>query len=178
MRRRRWARPLANGRDPALVGRHPRSHRSICYSELAAVVCGDPRTTDDRDLLRVVVLLIDIRRGVEEPAIWREGGALLLPIDSEHNAIFQCLPPSSASGREPAGVARRHGECHVAAEPGQAIGATDKICSRPIETQPSQSCFSCASFRRWRRPIPIDILSNCQLGMSPQAALPITITLP
>ena len=36
----------------------------------------------------------------------REGGALLLPIDSEHNAIFQCLPPSSASGREPAGVRR------------------------------------------------------------------------
>jgi 1-deoxy-D-xylulose-5-phosphate reductoisomerase len=36
----------------------------------------------------------------------RDGGALLLPIDSEHNAIFQCLPPSSASGREPAGVRR------------------------------------------------------------------------
>jgi 1-deoxy-D-xylulose-5-phosphate reductoisomerase len=36
----------------------------------------------------------------------REGGALLLPIDSEHNAIFQCLPPSLASGLEPAGVRR------------------------------------------------------------------------
>ena len=36
----------------------------------------------------------------------REGGALLLPIDSEHNAIFQCLPPSSASGLAPAGVRR------------------------------------------------------------------------
>ena len=36
----------------------------------------------------------------------REGGALLLPIDSEHNAIFQCLPQSSAGVRAPAGVRR------------------------------------------------------------------------
>ena len=28
----------------------------------------------------------------------REGGATLLPIDSEHNAIFQCLPPGEARG--------------------------------------------------------------------------------
>ena len=28
----------------------------------------------------------------------REGGAELLPIDSEHNAIFQCLPSASADG--------------------------------------------------------------------------------
>ena len=30
----------------------------------------------------------------------REGGAQLLPIDSEHNAIFQCMPPVSAGGGE------------------------------------------------------------------------------
>ena len=36
----------------------------------------------------------------------REGGALLLPIDSEHNAIFQCLPQSSAGARESSGVRR------------------------------------------------------------------------
>ena len=36
----------------------------------------------------------------------REGGALLLPIDSEHNAIFQCLPQSSKGAREPSGVRR------------------------------------------------------------------------
>jgi 1-deoxy-D-xylulose-5-phosphate reductoisomerase len=28
----------------------------------------------------------------------RRGGATLLPIDSEHNAIFQCLPPDRAAG--------------------------------------------------------------------------------
>jgi 1-deoxy-D-xylulose-5-phosphate reductoisomerase len=36
----------------------------------------------------------------------REGGATLLPIDSEHNAIFQCLPPGSETGRAPQGVRR------------------------------------------------------------------------
>jgi len=34
----------------------------------------------------------------------RAGGATLLPIDSEHNAIFQCLPPDSASGFQTKGV--------------------------------------------------------------------------
>jgi 1-deoxy-D-xylulose-5-phosphate reductoisomerase len=36
----------------------------------------------------------------------RASGAQLLPIDSEHNAIFQCLPPSAAAGLEPCGVRR------------------------------------------------------------------------
>lgn len=34
------------------------------------------------------------------------GGATLLPIDSEHNAIFQCLPAGSRCGAVPAGVER------------------------------------------------------------------------
>lgn len=33
------------------------------------------------------------------------GGATLIPIDSEHNAIFQCLPPGSRCGIPPRGVA-------------------------------------------------------------------------
>src|SRR3546814_12489297 len=28
-------------------------------------------------------------------------GATLLPVDSEHNAIFQCLPPDSRCGKAP-----------------------------------------------------------------------------
>ena len=36
----------------------------------------------------------------------REGGAMLIPIDSEHNAIFQCLPPEAAVGTAPRGVRR------------------------------------------------------------------------
>lgn len=34
----------------------------------------------------------------------REGGATLLPIDSEHNAIFQCLPPASCVGLDGLGI--------------------------------------------------------------------------
>src|SRR3954471_21585087 len=36
----------------------------------------------------------------------RESGATLLPIDSEHNAVFQCLPRDSAPGVAPPGVKR------------------------------------------------------------------------
>jgi 1-deoxy-D-xylulose-5-phosphate reductoisomerase len=36
----------------------------------------------------------------------RSGGATLLPIDSEHNAIFQCLPRETPAGGSPAGVRR------------------------------------------------------------------------
>jgi len=36
----------------------------------------------------------------------KQGGATLLPIDSEHNAIFQCLPHHFANGLTPAGITR------------------------------------------------------------------------
>ncbi|HEY9199675.1 MAG TPA: 1-deoxy-D-xylulose-5-phosphate reductoisomerase [Gammaproteobacteria bacterium] len=36
----------------------------------------------------------------------RRSGALLLPIDSEHNAIFQCMPAGFTAGESPAGVRR------------------------------------------------------------------------
>jgi 1-deoxy-D-xylulose-5-phosphate reductoisomerase len=36
----------------------------------------------------------------------RASGATLLPVDSEHSAIFQCLPPGSRAGEAPSGVRR------------------------------------------------------------------------
>lgn len=36
----------------------------------------------------------------------KTSGAILLPIDSEHNAIFQCLPPDHQSGLDRVGVRR------------------------------------------------------------------------
>jgi 1-deoxy-D-xylulose-5-phosphate reductoisomerase len=39
-------------------------------------------------------------------AALQRGGGELVPIDSEHNAIFQCLPPGSRAGQRPAGVRR------------------------------------------------------------------------
>jgi 1-deoxy-D-xylulose-5-phosphate reductoisomerase len=38
--------------------------------------------------------------------IVRESGATLLPIDSEHNAVFQCLPRDARCGEAPVGVKR------------------------------------------------------------------------
>jgi 1-deoxy-D-xylulose-5-phosphate reductoisomerase len=38
--------------------------------------------------------------------IVRSAGATLLPIDSEHNAVFQCLPPNTRYGEAPPGVKR------------------------------------------------------------------------
>ncbi|RPH65820.1 MAG: 1-deoxy-D-xylulose-5-phosphate reductoisomerase [Burkholderiales bacterium] len=36
----------------------------------------------------------------------RDGGATVLPIDSEHNAVFQCLPAGQRTGAAPGGVRR------------------------------------------------------------------------
>ncbi len=36
-----------------------------------------------------------------------EGGATLLPVDSEHNAIFQCLPPRAWRAARPTAGVRR-----------------------------------------------------------------------
>ena len=36
----------------------------------------------------------------------RASGATLLPVDSEHSAIFQCLPPNTRAGEKPPGVRR------------------------------------------------------------------------
>ena len=38
--------------------------------------------------------------------IVRDAGATLLPIDSEHNAVFQCLPHGTVVGVEPPGIKR------------------------------------------------------------------------
>jgi 1-deoxy-D-xylulose-5-phosphate reductoisomerase len=36
----------------------------------------------------------------------QQGGATLLPVDSEHNAIFQCLPATARTGEAPVGLKR------------------------------------------------------------------------
>ena len=36
----------------------------------------------------------------------RASGAIILPIDSEHNALFQCLPPGYRCGAAPLGIAK------------------------------------------------------------------------
>ena len=74
----------------------------------------------------------------------REGGATLLPIDSEHNAIFQCLPHGSRAGEAPAGVRRLlltasggpfrdlPAETIAAATPEQAVAHPNWVMGRKI----------------------------------------------
>jgi 1-deoxy-D-xylulose-5-phosphate reductoisomerase len=60
-------------------------------------------------------------------------GATLIPIDSEHNAIFQCLPASSVGGRRTAGVRR----IILTASGGPFIDATREQIARAT---PEEAC--------------------------------------
>ncbi|MBX9810918.1 MAG: 1-deoxy-D-xylulose-5-phosphate reductoisomerase [Burkholderiales bacterium] len=66
----------------------------------------------------------------------RASGATLLPIDSEHNAIFQALPRDYAGQPEVAGVRRilltASGGPFRTTPPGQLVGVTpDQACAHP-----------------------------------------------
>ena len=66
----------------------------------------------------------------------RIGGATLLPIDSEHNAIFQCWPAHAETGRAPAGVRRvlltASGGPFVDWSPEQiALATPEQACKHP-----------------------------------------------
>ncbi len=65
---------------------------------LAAAAAGKQLLLANKEALVLAgALLIDTARN---------SGARILPIDSEHNAVFQCLPPAPASGGPPPGVTR------------------------------------------------------------------------
>ncbi len=66
----------------------------------------------------------------------RAGGAQLLPIDSEHNAIFQCLPPGCPGGLTAVGVERilltASGGPFLRRTPSSLAAVTpDEACSHP-----------------------------------------------
>jgi 1-deoxy-D-xylulose-5-phosphate reductoisomerase len=65
-----------------------------------------------------------------------ESNALLLPIDSEHNAIFQCMPPSFADGLGQCGVERilltaSGGPFRDASPDSLAAVTPDQACAHP-----------------------------------------------
>jgi 1-deoxy-D-xylulose-5-phosphate reductoisomerase len=67
-------------------------------STLAAARCGKRVLLANKEALVMAgPLLISAARA---------GGATLLPVDSEHSAIFQCLPPGARAGEAPLGVRR------------------------------------------------------------------------
>jgi 1-deoxy-D-xylulose-5-phosphate reductoisomerase len=66
----------------------------------------------------------------------RESGATLLPIDSEHNAVFQCLPPNARGGEAPPGVRKilltASGGPFIDADPSRLAGVTPaEACAHP-----------------------------------------------
>jgi len=65
-----------------------------------------------------------------------DSGALLLPIDSEHNAIFQCMPPQLADGLGACGVQRilltaSGGPFRQASPESLAAVTPDQACAHP-----------------------------------------------
>lgn len=66
----------------------------------------------------------------------RDGGATVLPIDSEHNAVFQCLPAEGDSGRCAAGVRRivltaSGGPFRAATLAEMAAATPEQACAHP-----------------------------------------------
>jgi 1-deoxy-D-xylulose-5-phosphate reductoisomerase len=66
----------------------------------------------------------------------RRSGATLVPIDSEHNAVFQCMPPAATTGVAPPGVRRilltASGGPFLRASREQMAGVTpDEACAHP-----------------------------------------------
>jgi len=86
----------------------------------------------------------------------RRGGAVLVPIDSEHNAIFQCMPPSLRTGETPRGVRR----ILLTASGGPFLRATRE---QMAGVTPEQAC----AHPRWRmgRKISVDSATLMNKGL-------------
>jgi len=97
-------------------------------SSLAAARAGKRLLLANKEALVVAgALLMDAAR---------ENGATLLPIDSEHNAIFQCLPPEHRRGLDGFGVERilltASGGPFRNADPRDLAGVTpEQACAHP-----------------------------------------------
>lgn len=66
----------------------------------------------------------------------RDGGATVLPIDSEHNAVFQCLPAGTRTGAAAAGVRRilltaSGGPFRRASAAEMALVTPEQACAHP-----------------------------------------------
>jgi 1-deoxy-D-xylulose-5-phosphate reductoisomerase len=86
----------------------------------------------------------------------RASGATLVPIDSEHNAIFQCMPPGQRPGQLPTGVRR----ILLTASGGPFLRATR---AQMDAVTPEQAC----AHPRWRmgRKISVDSATLMNKGL-------------
>ncbi|MGI9246596.1 MAG: 1-deoxy-D-xylulose-5-phosphate reductoisomerase [Steroidobacteraceae bacterium] len=86
----------------------------------------------------------------------RRSGAVIVPIDSEHNAIFQCMPADLQTGVEPRGVRR----ILLTASGGPFLRATREQMAR---VTPDEAC----AHPRWRmgRKISVDSATLMNKGL-------------
>jgi 1-deoxy-D-xylulose-5-phosphate reductoisomerase len=87
----------------------------------------------------------------------RDHGAELLPIDSEHNAVFQCLPPGFAAGDlEPVGVRRI-----------LLTGSGGPFRTTPLEQLPDVTPDQACAHPNWRmgRKISVDSATMMNKGL-------------
>ncbi len=86
----------------------------------------------------------------------RRGGAVLVPIDSEHNAIFQCMPSTLQTGQAPRGVRR----ILLTASGGPFLRASREEMA---DVTPDQAC----AHPRWRmgRKISVDSATLMNKGL-------------
>ncbi|MBS0286328.1 MAG: 1-deoxy-D-xylulose-5-phosphate reductoisomerase [Proteobacteria bacterium] len=86
------------------IAKHPQSIKVVCgivgaaglLSTLSAVKAGKQVLIANKEpLVMAGDLLIDLAE---------KSGATLLPVDSEHNALFQCMPANYKTGSKPEGV--------------------------------------------------------------------------
>ncbi len=86
----------------------------------------------------------------------RRGGAVLVPIDSEHNAIFQCMPSTLQTGQAPRGVRR----ILLTASGGPFLRASRE---QMADVTPDQAC----AHPRWRmgRKISVDSATLMNKGL-------------
>lgn len=83
-------------------------------------------------------------------------GAVLMPIDSEHNAIFQCLP--AGYSREPA----RHGIAKI-----MLTASGGPFLKRPVETLDQVTCEEAVAHPKWvmGRKISVDSATMMNKGL-------------
>ena len=100
----------------------------------------------------------------------RHAGAALLPIDSEHNAIFQCLPGDFTAGQAPRGVARilltcSGGPFRTLSTERMAHVTPEQACAHPKWSMGRKISVDSATLMNKG----LELIEACQLfGVSPQ----------
>jgi 1-deoxy-D-xylulose-5-phosphate reductoisomerase len=135
----------ARGSDAQVLAGEEALLDCVALDEVDTVMAAIVGAAGLRPTLRAVELGHRVLLANKEPmviagalfqAVCERSGALLLPVDSEHNALFQALPDGFRDGLEQAGVERltltASGGPFLNADPASLAGVTpDQACAHP-----------------------------------------------